>query len=84
VLHAALREYDPTAAAQLVAFDGSSVNDWYESLGFEAVGPAEPGFIAGHELSTTTYRTPRELGIGGVIANLEAKRPWLAEGRLVS
>jgi hypothetical protein len=83
-MHAALARTGQDSDAPLIleAFEGSPVNDWYESLGLEAtdvVSTFEFDDEQENSLPMVYYSTPPSAGVGDVVAALEAKRPYLAE-----
>lgn len=83
VLHASLTQsgLDPSKIVLLDGFQGSSVNDWYVSLGFTA-RELSGYFRIGHtdrQMLMREYATPAAVGLGGVVRALEAKRPLLRQ-----
>jgi hypothetical protein len=80
-LHAAIgqTDYGPRHTLILDAFEGSSVNKWYEDLGFER-GALSGYFMVGtsnRSMLMREYKTPRWSGKGEVLKALEAKHPRL-------
>lgn len=83
LLHAALSHagFKRQRSVALDGFKGSSVNRWFESLGFIA-GDEVGGLQLGeHTLPQTRYSSEGNVSIGGIIARLEEQRPWLAEAK---
>lgn len=79
LLHAHLRDPDiQEARVMLDAFDNSSINDWYGSLGFqeeESSGELELG--NGYALPTHYWVTPEDIVVRTIVQRLEERRPAL-------
>jgi hypothetical protein len=63
--------------ARLESVKGSTVNDWYISLGFQASESSTPWQIGEFTLPIEKYVTHESVAINGVLAELEARTPAL-------
>lgn len=79
LLHINLKYYAAQGArVMLDAFEGSSVNRWYESLGFQEEEPSgKLELDARHALSTRYMVTPRSITAAGIVRQLETRHPVL-------
>jgi hypothetical protein len=85
MLYAALRPclddpdcYNGEGSAKLEAIRGSSVNTWYESIGFESSDIPKGSMTVGeYSLPLVDYAVPEHIGVRGVLERLENKHPEL-------
>jgi hypothetical protein len=80
LLHAALRHggYDPARELALHAYEGSTINQWFERIGLKATRETvEPLHIGAYELPQVLYVSARSLTISAIAGNLEHAHPQL-------
>jgi hypothetical protein len=82
VMHAiaAHSKFGPGNRVSLDGFVGSSVNDWYQRLGFEPGDLNGSLDMGGHRMPLRTYTA---IALGGVAARLEQRVPALTQGKVL-